>query len=107
MKKNSELKKVAHITYTDNYGTYKDQRAWLIKETINGKPNGDPYLTKVAKREHFIRLHEIVLDYLEKGWEIEIKNDKTIKPSKERVKKIVEEDMNKSINKIFGLNNNK
>ena len=106
MTKNSEYKRVAHITYTDNYGN-KGNRAWLIKETINGKPNGDPYGHKVAKREHFIRLHEIVLDYLEKDWEIEIKNEETIKPSKERVKKIVEEDMNKSINKIFGLNNNK
>jgi len=73
MTKNSEYKRVAHITYTDNYGN-KGNRAWLIKETINGKPNGDPYGHKVAKREHFIRLHEIVLDYLGKGWEIEIKN---------------------------------
>ena len=106
MKKNSEYKRVAHITYTDNYGN-KGNQAWLIKETINGKPNGDPYSTKVAKREHFMILQDIVLDYLENDWEIEIKNDKTITPSKERVKKIVEEDMNKSINKIFGLNNNK
>ena len=67
------FKKVAHITYTENYGN-KGNRAWLIKETINGKPNGDPYLTKVAKREHFIRLHEIALDYLSEGWEVEIKN---------------------------------
>ncbi len=73
MVKNLELKKVANITHTDNYGN-SGISAWLIKETINGKPNGDPYLTKVAKREHYQNLHTIVLDYLDKGWEIEIKN---------------------------------
>jgi len=65
------LKKVAHITLNKDYGGV---RAWVIKETINGEPNGDPYSHKVLKREYFSQLHDMALDYLSKGWEIEIKN---------------------------------
>jgi hypothetical protein len=65
------LKKIAHVTLHKDYGGVK---AWVIKETINGKPCGDPSSHKVLKREYFKRLHDMALDYLSEGWEIEIKN---------------------------------
>ena len=65
-----EIKKVAHITLNKDYGGVS---AWLIKETYNGE-TGDPHAYKVAKREHFKRLQEIVEGYLKDGFEIEIKN---------------------------------
>tara|TARA_R110001599_G_scaffold180150_1_gene372749 strand:+ start:43 stop:276 length:234 start_codon:yes stop_codon:yes gene_type:complete len=63
------MKKIAHITYTNNYGG-KGSQAWLIQESYNGKIS-DPYSHKVLKREHFNRLQEVILDYLEKGFKVE------------------------------------
>jgi hypothetical protein len=65
-----QVKKVAHITYTDDYGGL---RAWLIQESYDGKIS-DPYSHKVLSREYFSDLQEVIQDYLQKGFAIEIKN---------------------------------
>ncbi len=65
------LKKVAHIYFTDDYGG-KGRNAWVIKESYNGEMSMS--MDKIAKRELFYELHKIVLDYLERGYQIEIDN---------------------------------
>ena len=64
------MKKIAHITYTNDYGGV---RAWLIQESYDGKIS-DPYSHKVLKREYFSDLQEVIEDYLQKSFTIEIKN---------------------------------
>ncbi len=64
------MKKIAHITYTNDYGGV---RAWLIQESFDGKIS-DTTSHKVLKREYFSDLQEVVQTYLEKGFDIEIKN---------------------------------
>ncbi len=65
-----QVKKVAHITYTDDYGGI---RAWLIQESYDGKI-ADPYSHKHLKREYFNELQKVIQSFLERGFEIEIKN---------------------------------
>ena len=64
------MKKIAHITYTNDYGGV---RAWLIQESFDGKIS-DTASHKVLKREYFSDLQEVIQIYLEKGFDIEIKN---------------------------------
>jgi len=54
------------IEYCKDYGGIP---AWLMTEYFNGHKGAD---TKVAKREYFLELHTICLDYIEKGYAIEI-----------------------------------
>ena len=72
MQTKEQVKKVAHITYTDDYGGI---RAWLIQESYDGKIS-DAYSHMVVKREHFNKLQKIVQDYLSDGFDIEITNQK-------------------------------
>ena len=65
-----QVKKIAHITYTEDYGGL---RAWLIQESFDGKIY-PTYEHWVLKREYFNKLQKTIQDYLEKGFEIEIKN---------------------------------
>lgn len=57
------------IEYTDDYGG-KGNRAWLITEFYNGEKSHQGH--KVAKRDDFYELHTICLDYIEKGYKIEV-----------------------------------
>ena len=78
MQTKEQVKKVAHITYTDNYGYTDDYggiRAWLIQESYNGVIH-NPVSHMVVKREHFNKLQKIVKDYLSDGFDIEITNQK-------------------------------
>ena len=68
--KKEQVKKIAHIKYTDDYGGL---RAWLIQESYDGNI-GDPYKHMHLKREYFNDLQKVIQSYLEKGFEIEIKN---------------------------------
>lgn len=72
MQTKEQVKKVAHITYTDDYGGI---RAWLIQESYNGVIH-DSASHMVVKREHFNKLQQIVQDYLSDGFDIEITNQK-------------------------------
>jgi hypothetical protein len=67
----TEIKKTAHIYFTNNCGG-KGTKAWVIKESYNGEMSMQ--MDRIAKREFFIELHTIVLDYLERGYQIEIDN---------------------------------
>ena len=76
MQTKEQVKKVAHITYTDNYGYTDDYggiRAWLIQKSYDRKIS-DPYRHTHLKREYFNDLQKVIQSYLEKGFEIEIKN---------------------------------
>jgi|9_EtaG_2_1085328.scaffolds.fasta_scaffold11271_6 hypothetical protein len=65
-----QVKKVAHITFTEDYGGL---RAWLIQESYDGVIH-NPVSHMVVKREHFNKLQGIVQDYLSEGFDVEIKN---------------------------------
>ncbi len=64
----TKVKKIAHITYTKNYGN-KRNRAWVIQESFNGETDS---FIKVLKREYFNDLQEVIQEYLERGFTIEI-----------------------------------
>tara|TARA_R110002110_G_scaffold308103_1_gene521759 strand:+ start:586 stop:828 length:243 start_codon:yes stop_codon:yes gene_type:complete len=68
--KKEQVKKVAHITYTDDYGGL---RAWLIQESYDGVIH-NPVSHMVVKREYFSRLQGMIEDYLSEGFDVEIKN---------------------------------
>ena len=70
--KKDEVKKVLHITYTEDYDG-NGLRAWLIQKSYNGKIS-DRYSHEVLKREYFNDLQWAIEIYLKKGFEIEIKN---------------------------------
>jgi hypothetical protein len=65
-----QVKKVAHITFTEDYGGL---RAWLIQESYDGVIH-NPVSHMVVKREHFNKLQGMVQDYLSEGFDVEIKN---------------------------------
>lgn len=63
--------KTVTIQYTDDYGG-KGRKAWLISEFYNGEKTHQGF--KVAKRDEYMRLHEICEDLIERGFTtIEIK----------------------------------
>ncbi len=70
LQQKEQVKKVAHITFTEDYGGL---RAWLIQESYDGVIH-NPVSHMVVKREHFNKLQGIVQDYLSEGFDVEIKN---------------------------------
>tara|TARA_Y100000385_G_C12721856_1_gene479002 strand:- start:241 stop:444 length:204 start_codon:yes stop_codon:yes gene_type:complete len=63
-----ENEKLAIIKLESNYGGVK---AWLIQESYNGiiaDPNG----FKVLKREYFEELQNVITEYLENGYKVEV-----------------------------------
>ena len=70
--KKTKLKKVAQITFTEDYDG-NGLSAWLIQESYNGKIS-NPYSHKILSREYFNQLQEVISNYLLKGFDVEIKN---------------------------------
>lgn len=66
------MEKKAIIKLDKNYGN-KGRKAWTIQESFNGKID-DPFRHKVLKSEYFGKLQEVVMDYLEEGFKVEIEN---------------------------------
>lgn len=52
---------------------YDGGLAWLIQESYDNVIS-DPFSRKVLRREYFDNLQEVVQDYLEKGFTVEIDN---------------------------------
>jgi len=67
MSKVDDVKRVLKVEYTNDYGGL---RAWMFKEYYDGQCGHSGH--KVAKREYFSTLHEICVDYLDRGFIIEI-----------------------------------
>lgn len=67
----TEVKKVAVIKLVKDYGGV---RAWAIQESYNGVI-ADPNSHKILKREYFNELQNVVMDYLDDGYEVVISND--------------------------------
>jgi len=69
------MEKIAYITYTNDYSGI---RAWLIQESYNGQLD-DLYSHNVLKREYFNDLQEVIQEYLQKGFTVEVKNEIKVK----------------------------
>jgi len=67
----TEVKRVAVIKLVKDYGGV---RAWTIQESYNGVI-ADPNSHKVLKREYFRELQNVVMDYLDEGYEVVISNN--------------------------------
>ena len=58
--------KLAIIKLESNYG---GEKAWLIQESYNGII-ANPF--KVLKREYFGELQNVITEYLENGYKVEV-----------------------------------